>query len=144
MAIWTDERALNEADLDADPHQQFRRWLQEAIDAGEQMPQAMALATVGSDGWPSVRMVLCEDVDQHGFAFQTNMASPKAQDLAAVPHAAATFFWPMLLRQVRIAGPIAPLSPEEVAAYFAAAPPGIQAMLHACRQSQVIQDRAAL
>src|SRR5205085_8407301 len=97
-----------------------------------------------SDGLPSVRMVLCDDADERGFAFQTNMASPKARDLAAVPRGAATFFWATLLRQVRIVGPVAPLSGDEVAAYYAAVPPGIQAMLHACRQSEVIPDRAAL
>src|SRR5215467_14062671 len=79
VATWTDARSLDEADLDADPHQQFRRWLQEAIDAGERMPNAMALATVSRDGMPSVRMVLCEDADARGFAFQTNLASPKAR-----------------------------------------------------------------
>jgi pyridoxamine 5'-phosphate oxidase len=141
---WTDERSLDEADLEPDPHRQFAVWLRDAIDAGEPMPRAMALATTSRDGVPSVRMVLVEDVDPRGFVFQTNLDSPKAHDLAAVPHAAAAFFWPRLLRQVRASGPVAPLSRGEVAAYFALAPPGIKAMLHACRQSQVIPNRAAL
>jgi pyridoxamine 5'-phosphate oxidase len=142
---WTDERTLSEADLDLDPHRQFRTWLQEAIDAGEPMPRAMALATVSREGLPSVRMVLVEDVDERGFAFQTNLASPKAQDLASLPYAAATFFWPSLVRQVRVTGSVQELSRAEVAAYFNAAPAGIQTMLRACRvQSQVISDRGWL
>jgi len=141
----SDERALDEADLDPDPQRQFLGWLQEAVDAGEAMPRAMALATTRPDGTPSVRMVLLEDVNERGFAFQTNLASPKAQDLAKRPVAAATFFWPTLVRQVRITGSVQPLTRDEVAAYFAAAPLGIQAMLRACRvQTDVIPDRAAL
>jgi len=89
-------------------------------------------------------MVLIEDVDERGFAFQTNLDSPKARDLIAVPYAAAAFFWPRLLRQVRVTGSVSALSRAEVAAYFDAAPQGIKAMLRACRQSQVIPDRAAL
>jgi pyridoxamine 5'-phosphate oxidase len=141
---WTDERSLDESDLDPDPHRQFGTWLQDAITAGEPMPRAMALATTSREGMPSVRMVLVEDVDERGFTFQTNVDSPKARDLAAVPHAAATFFWPRLLRQVRITGSVSPLSRAEVAAYFDAAPPGIKVMLRASRQSQVIPDRATL
>jgi pyridoxamine 5'-phosphate oxidase len=89
-------------------------------------------------------MVLVDDVDERGFTFQTNLDSPKAHDLAAVPRAAAAFFWPGLLRQVRISGSVEPLSRDEVDAYFGAVPPGIQAMLRACRQSEVIPDRATL
>lgn len=141
---WTDERSLNETDLDPDPHRQFRVWFHEAHDAGEPLPNAMALATCSREGIPSVRMVLFEDIDEHGIAFQTNRESPKAQDLAAIPHAAATFFWPRLLRQVRISGRVHELSREEAAKYFSAEPPAIQTMLRACRQSTVVADRATL
>jgi len=141
---WTDERRLAESDLDPDPHRQFRAWLQEAIDAREPMPNAMALATCSVDGVPAVRMILLENVDARGFTFQTSLESPKARDLAAIPRAAATFFWPSLLRQVRISGSVESLSRAEVAAYFAAAPAEIQAMLRACHQSQIIPDRAVL
>jgi pyridoxamine 5'-phosphate oxidase len=144
MVTWQDERTLSEADLDADPHAQFRTWLREAVESGEPMPNAMAVATGSADGVPSVRMILLEDVDERGFTFQTNIESPKARDLAAIPRAALAFFWPILLRQVRITGRVDPLSRTEAAAYYAAAPPPIQTMLQACRQGEVIADRAAL
>jgi pyridoxamine 5'-phosphate oxidase len=144
MVTWSDERHLDEVDLDADPHRQFEIWLEQAIAAGEPMPRAMALATTSRDGFPSVRMILVEYVDQRGFTFQTNLESPKAEDLSAVPYAAGAFFWPSLVRQVRVRGTVQPLSRDEVAAFFAEAPLPIQAMLRACRQSQVIPDRAAL
>lgn len=144
MVTWQDERTLSEDQLDPEPHRQFAAWLREAVAAGEPMPNAMALATCGADGAPAVRMVLFEDVDERGFTFQTNLESPKAVALSAVPRAAAVFFWPLLLRQVRVTGPVSLLSPDEVAAYFSAAPSAIQAMIRACHQSTVIPDRAAL
>jgi pyridoxamine 5'-phosphate oxidase len=54
------------------------------------------------------------------------------------------FFWPRLLRQVRITGSVARVSREEVQANFSASPPEVQAMIRACRQGQVVPDRAAL
>ena len=48
------------------------------------------------------------------------------------------------MRQVRITGRVAPISRDEVAGYFATLPPAVQTMLRACRQSEVIADRAAL
>jgi pyridoxamine 5'-phosphate oxidase len=144
MAAPPEERSLDERDLDPDPHRQFQRWFADAVAAGEPMPGAMAVATVGVDGLPRVRMMLLEDADARGFTFQTNLDSPKAADLAALPQAALAFFWPTLLRQVRVTGPVAALSRAEVAAYFARTPAGIQAMIRACQQSQVIPDRATL
>jgi pyridoxamine 5'-phosphate oxidase len=144
MASADEERSLSELDLDPDPHRQFQKWFQEAIAAGEPMPGAMALATVGLDGSPAVRMMMLEDVDERGFAFQTNLAGPKAQQLAHVPRAALAFFWPRVVRQVRVTGSIEPLSRDEVAVYHGRLPAGVQTMLQACRQSHVIADRAEL
>jgi pyridoxamine 5'-phosphate oxidase len=138
------ERALSEHDLDSDPIRQFNKWLDEAWSAGEPMANAMAVATTGLDGAPSVRMVLLTSADQRGFAFETNIDSPKAHHLEAQPRAALLFFWPRLLRQVRIVGEVSMIAREEVEASFQAAPPEIQAMIRACRQSQPIADRATL
>jgi pyridoxamine 5'-phosphate oxidase len=144
MAAAQPERTLSETDLDPSPHRQFRTWLDEATAAGESAPTAMALATVGVDGLPAVRMLLLEDVDERGFVFQTNLESPKARDLAATPAAALVFFWPLAVRQVRVTGSVEALTRDESATYYAPTPPTIQAMLRACRQSQVIADRAEL
>jgi len=144
MVTWQDELTLSEDQLDSEPHRQFALWLREAVDAGEPMANAMALATVGADGMPAVRMVLFEDVDERGFTFQTSLESPKAMALAVVPRAAVVFFWPLLVRQVRVTGSVSLLDREEVAAYFSAAPSAIQTMIRACHQSTVIADRGVL
>jgi pyridoxamine 5'-phosphate oxidase len=136
--------ALLEQDLDPEPHRQFERWLAEAVASGEPMAHAMALATVDGDGAPSSRMVLLEALDGNGFVFQTNTDSPKARDLAANPRAALTFFWPILLRQVRVRGTVCDVPRSVVEGFFARIPPGIQVMLRACRQSTVIPDRGTL
>jgi len=140
----TVERPLLEDDLDADPRRQFELWLAEAWDSGERMANAMALATVAADGTPSARMVLLEAIDADGFVFQTNTDSPKARDLDANPRAALTFFWSILLRQVRVSGTVELLPRSVVEGFFAATPEPLQVMLRACRQSQPIPDRAAL
>ncbi|MDQ6672557.1 MAG: pyridoxamine 5'-phosphate oxidase [Chloroflexota bacterium] len=138
------ERTLSERDLDPDPHRQFRVWHAEARAAGTRLPDAMALATVGSDGLPTLRMMLLEDVDERGFVFQTNLESPKAHALDTTPAAALAFHWPHALRQVRVTGSVKRLTREQSAVYYARTPSNIQAMLRACHQSQVIADRAEL
>jgi len=144
MASAQPERTLSESDLDPEPHRQFRTWFAEARAAGAHMPDALALATVGSDGLPALRMMLLEEVDERGFVFQTNLESPKAQALESTPAAALAFFWPYAVRQVRVTGSVERLGRDESAMYYARNPSNIQAMLRACRQSQVIPDRAEL
>jgi pyridoxamine 5'-phosphate oxidase len=144
MSSAQDERTLSERELDPDPLRQFHKWFQEAVEAGELMPGAVALATVSVDGLPTVRMMMLEDVDERGFAFQTNLDSPKAQHLAHLPRAALAFFWPRLVRQVRVTGSIESLGRDQVAAYYDRLPSGVHTMLQACRQSQVIADRTEL
>jgi pyridoxine/pyridoxamine 5'-phosphate oxidase len=51
------DRPLHRGDLDPDPLRQFERWFDEAR-AIVRAPEAMALATAGAGGSPSVRMVL--------------------------------------------------------------------------------------
>lgn len=138
------ERTLSESELDAEPHRQFERWLREASEAREPMPNAMALATADTGGAPSVRMVLIDSFDAEGFVFQTNLESPKALNVGVNPRAAGTFFWSHLVRQVRVSGSVEELSRDEAATYFEALPDGIRAMLRACRQGEVIPDRATL
>ncbi len=103
----------------ADPHALFEKWLAEAQLAEPNDPTAMALATAGADGRPSVRMVLMKGHDARGFVFYTNWRSRKGAELAASPHAALLFHWKSLRRQVRVEGPVEPVSEAEADLYFA-------------------------
>lgn len=105
---------------------------------------AMTLSTVGPDGQPSSRTVLLKGVDARGFIFFTNYDSRKGRELAGNPHAALTFFWSSLERQVCVAGSVSKLPVAESAEYFHSRPRGSQIGAWASNQSEVIPDRATL
>jgi pyridoxamine 5'-phosphate oxidase len=138
------DRALDESELDADPIRQFQRWFDDAKAAGEPEPEAMALATAGSDGEPSNRFVLLKSLDQRGFVFYTNGRSRKGREIAANPRAALVFRWWRLQRQVRVSGPVAPVQPGESDAYFKTRPLGAQLGAWASAQSDPLASRAVL
>jgi pyridoxamine 5'-phosphate oxidase len=135
---------LDASDLDRDPIAQFRRWFDEAVGAGVVEPNAMTLSTVDAAGRPQGRIVLLRGIDEHGFAFYTNRESAKGHELAVAPHAALTFAWLPLHRQVRVTGPVAELPAEVSDAYFASRPRGSQLGAWGSPQSEVLPDRAAL
>ncbi len=104
------------------PLQTLALWLDEARAAGAPEPEAMALATVGPDGRPSVRIVLCRGLGDDGLSFFTNYDSRKGRELAGCAHAAAAFHWPLLRRQVRVEGHVTMLSAADSDAYFRSRP----------------------
>jgi pyridoxamine 5'-phosphate oxidase len=127
-----------------DPILQLLRWIEKAQAAGIPEPNAMTLATTGSDGWPSARIVLLKEVRPAGLVFYTNYGSRKGRDLAENPRAALVFFWPQLSRQVRITGPVVKTSRAESEAYFQTRPRGAQLAAWASWQSSPIADRGVL
>ena len=122
----------------------FAAWFEEATRAEPSDPTAMALATLGVDGLPNVRMVLLKGLDERGFVFYTNTESPKGRELAALPQAAAVFHWKSLKRQVRLRGAVECVTEAEADAYFATRPKGSQIGAWASRQSAAMDDRFAL
>ncbi|MCC7235985.1 MAG: pyridoxamine 5'-phosphate oxidase [Bryobacterales bacterium] len=135
---------LDERLLSADPMAQFGLWMQAAVDAGLQEPNAMTLATVGQDGSPSARMVLLRGFGADGFRFFTNYESAKGSELAAGGKAALVFYWAELERQVRVTGRVEKLAREENEAYFASRPRGHRLGAWASRQSEVVGSRELL
>jgi len=136
--------SLDVADVDADPLRQFAAWFEQALGAGLPEPTAMTLATVGTDGRPSTRVVLLKGIDARGFVFYTNRRSRKGRELAARPAAALLFFWPELERQVRIEGDVEQVDGAEADAYFASRPRASRLGAWASPQSEPIPDRAWL
>jgi len=136
--------ALDPAAFATEPWTQFAAWLEDARACGEEEPEACALATVGADGAPSLRMVLLRAHGRHGFVFYTNYESRKGLDLAADPRAAMTFYWRAVDRQIRIEGRAERVSAAESDAYFASRPRESRISALASPQSRVIEDRAAL
>lgn len=102
-----------------DPIALFDAWFAEARAAEPQDAEAMALATVGSDGRPSARMVLLKGHGPKGFVFYTNQDSLKGRQLAQNFDAALLFHWKPLRRQVRIEGAVEPVAEADADIYFA-------------------------
>ncbi|NIJ34828.1 pyridoxamine 5'-phosphate oxidase [Sphingomonas oligoaromativorans] len=125
-----------------DPHALFAAWLEDARTSEPNDPNAMAVATVGADGMPSVRMVLLKGHDARGFVFYTNQQSRKAGELTANPKAALLFHWKSRRRQVRIEGPVSLVADAEADAYFASRGRDSQLGAWASDQSRPLADRA--
>ncbi len=129
---------------EVDPIARFQTWLEQARAARVPEPTAMALATAGGDGAPSVRMVLLKHADADGFIFYTNLESPKAVDLQARPRAELCFYWNPPGRQVRIHGVVTPVTDAEADAYFASRPYQSRLGAWASRQSRPLPGQGAL
>jgi pyridoxamine 5'-phosphate oxidase len=139
-----ESRGIDASDLDPDPLQQVRAWLDDAVAAECIEPTAMTLSTVDTGGRPESRYVLLRGLDERGFWFFTNSESAKGRALAANPNAALTFAWLQLHRQLRVSGVVSPLPPDLSDEYFAQRSRGSQIGAWASRQSEPIADRDAL
>ncbi|TMQ59186.1 MAG: pyridoxamine 5'-phosphate oxidase [Candidatus Eisenbacteria bacterium] len=122
-----------------DPIALFREWAALARRPDILEPDAAALATVGPDGKPSVRMVLVRAVDDRGFVFYTNLGSRKGSELLSgggegAP-AALCFWWPPLAKQVRVEGTARTVSDAEADEYWAGRARDSQVGAWASRQS---------
>jgi len=135
---------LSETASHADPLQQFDQWLNEAIQGEVPEPNAMTLATVGSDLRPSTRVVLIKGYDARGIVWYTNYNSQKGRELAGNPYAALQFHWVEMERVVRIEGLVEKVSDEESDEYFKSRPLDSRIGAWASPQSEVIDSRTVL
>ena len=126
------------------PLELFDEWFAAAEASEPGLANAMALATTDASGFPSVRMVLLKGHDDRGFVFYTNLGSRKGQQIRENPRAALCFHWKSLARQVRIEGPMEPVSDDEADAYFASRDRGSQIGAWASKQSQTLEGRFEL
>jgi pyridoxamine 5'-phosphate oxidase len=126
------------------PLQIVLAWYELARAEGVPEPEAAALATATPDGRPSVRMVLIRGIDARGVRFFTNRESRKGRELGANPHGAIAIHWHPMQRQIRLEGPVEPLSDEESDAYFESRPYGSRLSAWASHQSEVLTDYESL
>ncbi|MDR9426007.1 MAG: pyridoxamine 5'-phosphate oxidase [Marinobacter sp.] len=139
-----ESEGLDREHLNDDPVIQFETWFEDARKAGILEPNAMSLATTGSDGLPDLRTVLLKYFDDRGFVFYTNYGSRKAREIDENPQAALLFPWIGLNRQVRIQGAVEKVSKAESLRYFSSRPRGSQIGAWVSEQSQVITSRGLL
>ncbi|MDO1581290.1 pyridoxamine 5'-phosphate oxidase [Rhizobium oryzicola] len=127
-----------------EPFALFAEWLKDAEASEINDPNALALATVDSDGMPNVRMVLLKGFDEHGFVFYTNFESQKGQEILGQKKAAMCFHWKSLRRQIRIRGHVSVVSDAEADAYYESRPRGSRIGAWASKQSRPLEGRFAL
>ena len=136
---------MNEQEIiGADPITLFGQWMDEATQTEPNDPNAVALATCGQDGHPSVRMVLMKKVTAQGFCFFTNEESEKGKQLAENMEAAMCFHWKSLRRQVRLEGKVSLLADADVDEYFHSRSRGSQIGAAVSDKSRVLATRREL
>ena len=123
------------------PIELFKIWFSEAEKKEINDPNALALATSGSDNQPSVRMVLLKGINEKGFDFYTNFSSNKGKDLKDNNKASMCFHWKSIRRQVRITGNVEIVSDTEADNYFASRPYKNKIGAWASSQSSVMKKR---
>ncbi len=127
-----------------EPFRQFEAWYAEAAKSEPNDPNAMALATVGADGMPSVRMVLLKGHDEKGFVFYSNYECRKGRLILGAMKAAEVFHWKSLRRQVRDEGPVESVTDAEADEYFHSRPKASQIGAWASQQSRPLKGRFEL
>lgn len=139
--LWS-RKTLNKSDLSSDPLEEFDTWYRIANRClSIEFCNAMHLSTIGVDGYPQGRMVLLKDYSSAGFTFFTNSESAKGRALAHLPHAALTFYWEPLHKQVRIVGDVQQCQSDIADAYFATRPRESQLGAWVSRQSSELSNR---
>ncbi|KAA0454972.1 MAG: pyridoxamine 5'-phosphate oxidase [Candidatus Thioglobus sp.] len=136
-------QALSKKDLNADPLQQFKIWIEQAIEAKLTIPNAMSLATADENGI-GIRTVLLKSFDKDGLIFFTNYNSKKSQQIGNNPQVAALFPWIDLERQVKISGVVEKISTLESAKYFSSRPKDSQLGAWASKQSSKLSSKQIL
>jgi pyridoxamine 5'-phosphate oxidase len=143
-------KGLTRKDLSENPFTQFDKWMNEAIDAGLDMPNAMSLATSSLEadnlttGDISLRTVLLKSFDENGFVFFTNYDSKKATQINSNPKAALLFPWLTLDRQIKISGRVEKISKAESLKYFLSRPLESRIAATSSNQSKITTSRNEL
>lgn len=135
------------AELPENPLPLALEWYDSAQQTAKQRnPNSFTLATIGQNGVPAARVVLCKAfVADPGFiVFYTNYESAKARAIMANSKVAAVMHWDALGRQLRIEGVAVKSPPAESDAYFASRGWGSRLGAWGSDQSRPVSSRKQL
>jgi len=135
---------LDEDSIKQNPFEQFKIWMEDALNGDFYEPTAVVLSTVDNAGKPSSRVLLLKGYDESGFVFYSNYLSRKGQEIDTNPYGSLLFFWDKFERQIRIQGKIHKISPEESKAYFDTRPYTSRIGAWASEQSKPLKSRFTL
>jgi len=133
--------------LPANPLPIIEQWLNQAMEEAQRPnPNSMSLATVSETGAPSVRVVLCKELqcDPGYMVFYTNYLSAKGNDIDGNPKVAISMHWDRAGRQVRAEGILIKSPDVESDAYFNSRDRGSRIGAWASDQSAPIGSRSEL
>ena len=127
-----------------DPFAITRRWIDEFSKTEVNDPNAIALATVDSEGLPNVRMVLLKEVANDSFIFYTNFDGKKGVEIEESGKAAFVLHSKSQARQIRVRGVVTRVSDEISDAYYASRSLQSRLGAWASAQSQPLASRKDL
>lgn len=127
-----------------DPFAIAQRWLDDAAKTEVNDPNAIALATVDSDGLPNVRMVLLKEIAADAFVFYTNYEGTKGQEIEATGKAAFVLHSKTQARQVRVRGLVERETAAVSDAYYASRSLQSRLGAWASAQSRPLSSRTRL
>ncbi|WP_458790745.1 pyridoxamine 5'-phosphate oxidase [Yoonia sp. MH D7] len=127
-----------------DPFVIAQRWLDEAVDAEPNDPNAIALSTVDAQGMPNARMVLLKEIEANAFVFYTNYESQKGQEILGAGKVAFVMHWKSLRRQLRVRGTVVKEDGPQADAYYASRSLKSRLGAWASAQSRPLDSRATL
>ncbi|MET7619758.1 phenazine biosynthesis FMN-dependent oxidase PhzG [Streptomyces sp. NPDC005408] len=127
-----------------DPIALLRSWLRDAHIHGVREPRALALATADSRRQTSIRTVVVNRLTESGLVFTTHRTSLKARELRENPWASGLLYWRETSQQISLSGPVRQLPDADTDALWAERPVFTHAMTTASRQSEPLDDVAAL
>ncbi len=137
------KHTLDINDCHLDPHQQFNRWLEEAVKSECDEPNALILSTIKNNR-PHARTVLLKGMIDNKFIFYTNYLSAKGLQIDDNPYVCLTFLWLPLQRQIRIEGRVSKVEGKISDDYFQKRPRDNQLGAIASPQSQKVKSREEL
>lgn len=118
----------------------LERWFEQARQGGVAQPETVAFVTVGEDGRPSARTVLLKRLEHDALLFTSALWTRKAREIAVNPHVSLLFYWPLVGRQVHVAGQAVVAERELAAELFAERDFPHQVQTLVSRQGEPIED----
>ena len=128
----------------SEPIEIVRKWFLEAKAVEPNDPDAVALSTVDSLGFPNVRMVLMRLILDDGFVFFTNYESVKASEILYSNKASFLYHWKTLRRQIRVRGEVFKEDSHLADQYFSERSLESRYGAWASRQSKTLPDKNLL
>lgn len=127
-----------------EPLDLVRRWLDTATRLEVREPRSLALATADEHGRPSNRIVTVGELSERGLVFTTHTTSRKSRDITGNPRACGLFYWRETGQQISLSGSVRSLDETECDALWAERPTPLHPMSTASRQSEPLENAAAL